>query len=160
MYPFCSPWVFQTGTAPGKDVGLVAKGIDWRIYSRSKDLCQIVNFWLDLHWYVLFHCRYLTPPATQGFAPHYDDIEAFILQLEGKKNWKLYSPRWVKYGFEQWNTRNSLGELTMHASNKLETVSGHRHSHHGFSDECTCKRYYYCNYNHNKNFKNLRMQIN
>ncbi|KAH3856909.1 hypothetical protein DPMN_099504 [Dreissena polymorpha] len=28
---------------------------------------------------------YLTPAGTQGFAPHYDDIEAFILQLEGKK---------------------------------------------------------------------------
>ncbi|ESO87692.1 hypothetical protein LOTGIDRAFT_194127 [Lottia gigantea] len=36
---------------------------------------------------------YLTPPGTQGFAPHYDDIEAFILQLEGRKNWKLYSPK-------------------------------------------------------------------
>ncbi|KAI0233822.1 hypothetical protein LSAT2_015978 [Lamellibrachia satsuma] len=36
---------------------------------------------------------YLTPPATQGFAPHWDDIEAFILQLEGKKHWRLYSPR-------------------------------------------------------------------
>ncbi|CAG2193440.1 NO66 [Mytilus edulis] len=36
---------------------------------------------------------YLTPPGTQGFAPHYDDIEAFILQLEGKKYWRLYSPR-------------------------------------------------------------------
>ncbi|XP_061172709.1 ribosomal oxygenase 1-like isoform X1 [Saccostrea echinata] len=36
---------------------------------------------------------YLTPPGTQGFAPHYDDIEAFILQLEGRKHWRLYSPR-------------------------------------------------------------------
>lgn len=36
---------------------------------------------------------YLTPPDTQGFAPHYDDIEAFILQLEGKKHWKVYKPR-------------------------------------------------------------------
>lgn len=36
---------------------------------------------------------YLTPPGTQGFAPHYDDIEAFVLQLEGKKRWKLYNPR-------------------------------------------------------------------
>lgn len=39
--------------------------------------------------------RYLTPPGTQGFAPHYDDIEAFILQLEGKKYWRLYNPRLV-----------------------------------------------------------------
>ncbi|EDO39117.1 predicted protein, partial [Nematostella vectensis] len=36
---------------------------------------------------------YLTPPGTQGFAPHYDDIEAFIIQLEGKKHWRLYNPR-------------------------------------------------------------------
>lgn len=36
---------------------------------------------------------YLTPPDSQGFAPHYDDIEAFILQVEGQKHWKLYPPK-------------------------------------------------------------------
>ncbi|XP_028295391.1 ribosomal oxygenase 1 isoform X2 [Gouania willdenowi] len=36
---------------------------------------------------------YLTPAQTQGFAPHYDDIEAFIVQLEGKKHWRVYNPR-------------------------------------------------------------------
>lgn len=35
---------------------------------------------------------YLTPPDSQGFAPHYDDIEAFIMQIEGKKHWKVYKP--------------------------------------------------------------------
>ena len=37
---------------------------------------------------------YLTPGGTenQGFAPHYDDIEAFVLQLEGYKHWKVYPP--------------------------------------------------------------------
>lgn len=35
---------------------------------------------------------YLTPKGTQGFAPHYDDIEAFLLQVEGRKYWKLYEP--------------------------------------------------------------------
>lgn len=35
---------------------------------------------------------YLTPPGSQGFAPHYDDIEAFVLQIEGRKHWKLYAP--------------------------------------------------------------------
>lgn len=36
---------------------------------------------------------YLTPKNSQGFAPHYDDIEAFVLQVEGKKRWRLYKPR-------------------------------------------------------------------
>lgn len=37
---------------------------------------------------------YLTPAGTQGFAPHYDDIEAFVLQMEGEKLWKVYPPRY------------------------------------------------------------------
>lgn len=36
---------------------------------------------------------YLTPAGSQGFAPHYDDIEAFVLQLEGQKLWRVYAPR-------------------------------------------------------------------
>ncbi|KAH8287068.1 hypothetical protein KR054_001748 [Drosophila jambulina] len=44
-----------------------------------------------------FHCLvganvYLTPPNSQGFAPHFDDIEAFVLQIEGRKRWRLYMP--------------------------------------------------------------------
>lgn len=37
---------------------------------------------------------YLTPGGgeNQGFAPHYDDIEAFILQLDGFKHWRVYPP--------------------------------------------------------------------
>ncbi|CAI5513805.1 unnamed protein product [Closterium sp. Naga37s-1] len=33
---------------------------------------------------------YLTPPASQGFSPHYDDIDAFVLQIEGCKRWRCY----------------------------------------------------------------------
>jgi hypothetical protein len=36
---------------------------------------------------------YLTPPrSSQGFAPHYDDIDAYCLQLQGVKRWKVYEP--------------------------------------------------------------------
>jgi lysine-specific demethylase/histidyl-hydroxylase NO66 len=35
---------------------------------------------------------YLTPVHSQGFAPHYDDVDVFILQLEGYKRWMVYAP--------------------------------------------------------------------
>jgi hypothetical protein len=35
---------------------------------------------------------YLTPPNTQGLAPHWDDVEVFIIQTEGKKLWHLWKP--------------------------------------------------------------------
>jgi ribosomal protein L16 Arg81 hydroxylase len=34
---------------------------------------------------------YLTPPGdAQGFRPHYDDHDVFVLQLAGRKLWKIY----------------------------------------------------------------------
>jgi len=36
---------------------------------------------------------YITPPNSQGLAPHHDDVDVYILQLEGQKAWKLYEPK-------------------------------------------------------------------
>jgi lysine-specific demethylase/histidyl-hydroxylase NO66 len=49
---------------------------------------------MELEWGCMVGSNaYLTPPgASQGFSPHYDDICAYILQLEGKKHWKVYAP--------------------------------------------------------------------
>ncbi|PAV77681.1 hypothetical protein WR25_23519 isoform E [Diploscapter pachys] len=58
----------------------------------------------DRIWYIcellqeLFGCfvganTYLTPSGSAGFAPHWDDIDAFILQVEGRKHWTVYAPR-------------------------------------------------------------------
>ncbi len=33
---------------------------------------------------------YVTPPESQGFAPHYDTHDVFILQIDGSKHWRLY----------------------------------------------------------------------
>jgi len=33
---------------------------------------------------------YLTPPGVQGLAPHYDDVEVFVLQIGGRKSWNLH----------------------------------------------------------------------
>ncbi|KPA73980.1 hypothetical protein ABB37_09554 [Leptomonas pyrrhocoris] len=35
---------------------------------------------------------YWTPASSQGFAPHYDDVDVFLLQMEGEKMWYLYDP--------------------------------------------------------------------
>jgi len=35
---------------------------------------------------------YLTPPGWQGLAPHFDDVEVFMLQVEGSKRWRLHAP--------------------------------------------------------------------
>jgi ribosomal protein L16 Arg81 hydroxylase len=33
---------------------------------------------------------YLTPPQSQGLAPHFDDHDVFVLQIEGEKTWRIY----------------------------------------------------------------------
>ncbi|XP_053951676.1 bifunctional lysine-specific demethylase and histidyl-hydroxylase NO66 [Anastrepha ludens] len=58
-----------------------------------------------------FHClvganAYLTPPNSQGFAPHYDDIEAFVLQIEGRKRWRLYKPRTQAEQLPRFSSKN------------------------------------------------------
>ena len=35
---------------------------------------------------------YITPHDSQGLPAHHDDIEAFVVQLEGTKRWLLYAP--------------------------------------------------------------------
>lgn len=35
---------------------------------------------------------YATPPGTQGFAPHHDATEIFIMQIEGTKRWQVWAP--------------------------------------------------------------------
>ncbi|KYN11315.1 Lysine-specific demethylase NO66 [Trachymyrmex cornetzi] len=60
---------------------------------------------------------YLTPPNSQGFAPHYDDVEAFILQIEGEKRWKLYEPLKPSQKLSRYSSKNfdesELGEPIM-----------------------------------------------
>ena len=35
---------------------------------------------------------YITPPANQGFAAHYDNHDVFVLQVSGRKRWKIHEP--------------------------------------------------------------------
>ncbi len=35
---------------------------------------------------------YITPPENQGFAPHYDVHDVFVLQIAGRKQWTIHEP--------------------------------------------------------------------
>ena len=35
---------------------------------------------------------YLTPPGSQGFAPHHDTHDVFVLQVDGRKLWHVFAP--------------------------------------------------------------------
>nr|XP_055042109.1 ribosomal oxygenase 1 isoform X2 [Misgurnus anguillicaudatus] len=59
----------------------------------SSTVWQVLSILQEMFGSMAGANTYLTPAGTQGFAPHYDDIEAFIVQLEGKKHWKVYNPR-------------------------------------------------------------------
>ena len=58
----------------------------------SKNVWKYLSLLQELFGTCVGSNVYLTPAGTQGFAPHYDDIEAFVLQLEGKKRWRVYKP--------------------------------------------------------------------
>lgn len=78
---------------------------------------------------------YLTPASTQGFSPHYDDIEAFVLQLEGSKRWRLYAPldepstlpRFSSRNFEQSEIGAVVMDVVLHAGDFLYFPRGWIH---------------------------------
>jgi hypothetical protein len=35
---------------------------------------------------------YITPPQNQGFAAHYDNHDVFVLQISGRKQWRIHEP--------------------------------------------------------------------
>mmetsp|Transcript_24929 Transcript_24929/g.48771 ORF Transcript_24929/g.48771 Transcript_24929/m.48771 type:complete len:561 (-) Transcript_24929:96-1778(-) len=59
----------------------------------SDNVCGMLSL-MDEYWGRVSGANaYLTPANTQGFAPHYDDVDVYILQLEGRKRWRLYPAR-------------------------------------------------------------------
>ncbi|XP_044779606.1 bifunctional lysine-specific demethylase and histidyl-hydroxylase NO66 isoform X2 [Drosophila simulans] len=75
--------------------GFYSEGCSIRLLNPSAYLTRLREVCTVLQEF--FHCKveanmYLTPPNSQGFAPHYDDIEAFVIQVEGRKRWLLYEP--------------------------------------------------------------------
>jgi lysine-specific demethylase/histidyl-hydroxylase NO66 len=58
---------------------------------------------------------YITPPQNQGFAPHYDVHDVFVLQVAGHKHWTMHSPVLTDPLADQpWETRRA--EVTARAA--------------------------------------------
>lgn len=73
---------------------------------RWSDRLQTLLSALERHMNCAVGCNaYLTPAGAQGFAPHWDDIDAFVLQLEGTKRWHVYPERAA--GQEKWPRESS-----------------------------------------------------
>ncbi|PSC72885.1 cupin 4 [Micractinium conductrix] len=68
----------------------------WRLVSRLESFLQCP-----------VGCNaYLTPGGTQGFAPHWDDIDAYILQVEGVKRWKVHAPTSPEHVLPRYSSRD------------------------------------------------------
>lgn len=76
-----------------------------QIYSSYDDGCTVVINGINYFWHPLktycaemssilssqaFANMYLTPKNEKGLSPHYDTHDVYILQISGKKHWKIY----------------------------------------------------------------------
>ena len=120
------------------------------VWARYAEGCSVRLSWPQRHsdplWQMLssleelFGCMaganaYLTPKGSQGFAPHWDDIDALVLQLEGAKTWKVYAPRSTDEALPRFSSPNLeqdelgplLGEVTLQPGDLLYLPRGYVH---------------------------------
>eukprot|EP01006_Ploeotia_vitrea_P047000 TRINITY_DN67078_c4_g1_i3.p1 TRINITY_DN67078_c4_g1~~TRINITY_DN67078_c4_g1_i3.p1 ORF type:complete len:674 (-),score=332.69 TRINITY_DN67078_c4_g1_i3:17-2014(-) len=101
---------------PGKQVKLPQlrkflrkKGCSARVLCPQRYMPKMWHLLSALEEFFGYGCGcnvYVTPAGTQGFAPHYDEIEAFVLQVEGAKRWRLYHPRSEAEQLDRWSSGN------------------------------------------------------
>ncbi|WP_375497316.1 cupin domain-containing protein [uncultured Jatrophihabitans sp.] len=66
---------------------------------------------------------YITPPQNQGFSPHYDVHDVFVLQVTGRKKWTVHRPVVEDpLANQPWDARRSLVEARTAEAPVLETV--------------------------------------
>ena len=77
---------------------------------------------------------YLTPPNSQGFKPHWDTHDVFVLQVEGSKRWRIYGGgpelplRDHKFDPEQHEPGEVEAEFTLSAGEVLYIPRGIMHA--------------------------------
>lgn len=103
------------------------------------------NFYRSLES-IFNHCvhvnMYMTPKNSQGFPPHFDTHEVFILQIEGSKLWRIYDifqlfplPIGQKPPISKDKLGEPLHEVTLNAGDMLYIPSGYVHE--ALTAECS-----------------------
>lgn len=76
---------------------------------------------------------YLTPGNSQGFSPHYDTHDVFILQFDGAKQWRIYDSnielavKSMPFEKEEWPVGNIVDEFTLYQGDLLYIPRGIMH---------------------------------
>lgn len=60
------------------------------LHRRISSLKSLCNSLLNQFTHEFQTNIYITPEDSQGFAPHYDTHDVFVLQISGSKNWQIY----------------------------------------------------------------------
>lgn len=77
---------------------------------------------------------YVTPPNAQGFKPHWDTHDVFVLQIEGSKRWRMYGGglelplKDQKFDPERHAPGEVESELTLEAGEALYVPRGLMHA--------------------------------
>jgi ribosomal protein L16 Arg81 hydroxylase len=85
---------------------------------------------------------YLTPAGAQGFKPHFDTHDVWILQLTGAKRWKLYdSPLGLPLRGQEYDPLQHAGgaaaDYDVQAGDVLYIPRGRVHEAHSAQDGCS-----------------------
>ncbi len=130
---------------PGRFSGIARPDRVAEEYARG---ATIILQALHLHWHpAAVYCRgleaglgwpvqanaYLTPATAQGFAVHHDTHDVFVLQVSGRKRWRLYDPVMeLPLGAHRWSpgahgAGPPVDELTLEAGDTLFIPRGWPH---------------------------------
>ncbi|MGP3933407.1 cupin domain-containing protein [Nonomuraea sp. KM88] len=78
----------QVISALGGGATLILQGLN-RFWAPLGDLCRKLSAEIG---HPVFANAYLTPPTARGFGAHHDPYHAWLVQTEGRKEWRLWAP--------------------------------------------------------------------
>jgi hypothetical protein len=108
------------------------------VYKRIHDLSvTVARLQRDLESAILGRVRvngYLTPPRSRGLAAHFDSHDTLILQIHGKKRWRLFGEGQTRLPLESQRRpvlpserRAKATEIELEAGDLLYVPRGHIH---------------------------------